>query len=66
MGPFFISDRGERWHVVFDGESLGSYSSPMQAADDLASGLTSSLPNGVDTSTLGIPKDLSKWERVPI
>ena len=66
IGPFFICDRGERWHVVFDGESLGSYENPMQAANELASGHTASLRNGEDTSTLGIPKDISRWERVPI
>lgn len=66
VGPVFISDIGERWHIVFDGESLGNYSGPMQAADDLASGHISLLPNEADTSTLGIPKDISKWERVPI
>jgi hypothetical protein len=66
IGPFFITDRGERWHVVFDNESLGSYTTPMQAAYDVASGRIFSLPHGADTSMLGVPEDIAKWERVPI
>jgi hypothetical protein len=45
-------------------ESLGSYSNPQQAADDLAGGHTFSISSGVDTATLGIPDDLGEWERV--
>ncbi len=64
IGPFFIAEHEGRYHVVFDGESLGAYVSPAQAVDDVAGGHTFSIPSGVDTATLGIPDDLGEWERV--
>jgi len=39
-GPFYIVKQGEYYVVVFDDESLGSYSTPQQALDDLCSGHT--------------------------
>lgn len=62
-GVFSIVLRDDRWHVIFDGDSLGSYETPMQAADDLAGGHTFSPSAGVDTATLNIPADLSEWEQ---
>jgi len=64
IGPFYIAEQAGRFHPVFDDESLGSYERPEQAAEDLAGGHTFSISSGVDTSTLGIPTDLSDWRRV--
>jgi len=63
VGTFLIAERSGRWHVVFDDESLGSYATPEQAADDLAGGHTFSAGRGIDTSTLGIPADIGEWKR---
>ena len=65
LGPFCIaqSDDG-RFHPLCNGQSLGSYASPQQAAADLAGGHAFSAASGVDTATLGIPEDLREWERV--
>lgn len=64
-GPFFIAGERDRFHVVFEDESLGSYATPQQAAEDVAGGHTFSPPGGFDTATLGIPYDVSEWERLP-
>jgi hypothetical protein len=61
-GVFSIVQRNGRWHLIVDGESLGSYPTAVQAADDLVGGHFS-LPAGTDTATLGIPADLSEWEQ---
>jgi hypothetical protein len=53
-----------RDHPVYDNVSLGSYARPEQAAEDLAGGHTSSISSGIDTSALGIPEDLSEWQRL--
>lgn len=68
VGVFYIarSDDG-RFHPVFNGESLGSYARAQQAVDDLAGGHTfSCMHDGrrVDRSQLGIPEDVTEWERV--
>ncbi len=63
IGPFYIAEIGGRYHPVYDDESLGSYARPEQAAEDLAGGHTFSIRGGVDTAKLGIPADLSEWER---
>lgn len=64
IGPFYIGERGGRFHPIYDDESLGSYSQAWQAAEDLAGGHTFSISSGVDTATLGIPEDLVEWERL--
>ena len=64
IGPFYIAKIGERFHPVYDDESLGSCARPEQAAEDLAGGHTFSISSGVDTADLGIPADLSEWQRV--
>lgn len=65
LGTFHIaqSDDG-RFHPLFNGESLGSYATPEMAVDDLAGGHTFSATGVDDTSTLGIPYDLSEWNNV--
>lgn len=62
-GTFYIAERGGRFHPVFNDESLGSYATPQQAAEDLADG-HAFKPSDVDPSALGIPDDLSEWERL--
>ena len=64
VGRFSIESRGDRWHIMFKGESLGSYARPEQAADDLAGGHTYPAGPGIDTSMLGISENLSEWSRV--
>ncbi|QCP50183.1 hypothetical protein FAZ95_13935 [Trinickia violacea] len=59
-----IPTRDGRWHAVFNDQSLGSYHTPAQAADDLAMGTTFSP--GFDTSVLGISDDIGDWDRHPI
>jgi hypothetical protein len=62
-GSFAIVQQGDRWQVMYDGESLGSYHSARAAAADLAGGHTFSPSNGVDPGSLSIPEDLGEWER---
>lgn len=64
IGTFYIAEHAGRFHPVYEGESLGSYARPEQAAEDVAGGHTFSLPNGIDTATLGIPDDLGEWRQV--
>jgi hypothetical protein len=64
IGMFYIGEKDGRFHPVYDDKSLGSYSTPQKAADDLALGVTYSIPSGFVTSALGIPRDLGAWERL--
>ena len=64
VGPFYIAEHNGRFHPIFSEESLGSYATPQQAAEDLAGGHTFTPSSGHDTSELGIPDDLSEWERL--
>lgn len=50
--------------ITFDGETLGHYASPAAAAEDLANG-TCFWSSAGDPSNLGIPEDISEWQRVP-
>jgi hypothetical protein len=61
-GTFTIVRRAGLFHVILDGESLGSYASAQQAAEDVAGGHTFTPSSGVDTSRLGIPQEISEWE----
>ena len=63
-GPVYIVPRGERWHIVYDEEDLGSYHSPRSAADDASGGHTFSPSNGVDLGDLDIPEDIGEWETI--
>jgi len=60
VGTFYIAERNGRFHPVFDDESLGSYGTAQQAAEDLAGGHTFSISGGIDSSKLGIPEDVSE------
>ena len=62
IGRFYIAELNERFHPVFENESLGSYATPEQAIEDLANGHTFSISSGEDTAKLGIPVDLIEWE----
>ena len=63
-GAFYIAEHNGRFHPVFQEESLGSYATAQQAAEDLAGGHTFSLPGGIDPSELGIPDELEDWVKI--
>lgn len=62
IGPFYIAESEGWFHVIYGDESLGSYKTPEQAAEDVAGGHTFSIPGAIDTASLGIPYDLSEWQ----
>jgi hypothetical protein len=64
VGEFYIAEHNGRFHPVFRDESLGSYATPQQAVDDLTGGHTFTPPDDVDTASLGIPEELSEWEKL--
>ncbi len=65
IGTFYIvRDASGRFHPMFDDETLGSYKTANQAAEDLAGGHTFSISSGIDTATLGIPDSVSEWQRL--
>lgn len=61
-GPVFIgrSEDG-RFHVIWKGESLGSYINAPQAIDDAAGGHTFSPSDGTDLGELGLSSDIGDW-----
>ena len=69
VGKFYICRSSDgRFHPVFNNESLGSYASASQAAEDLALNATFSVLHPIshellDTSELGIPVDVADWEK---
>ena len=63
-GAFYIAEHNGRFHPVFQEESLGSYATAQQAAEDLAGGHTFSLPGGIDPSELGVPEELEDWMKI--
>ena len=61
-GKIGIVPCGDRWHVIYNNQDLGSYPSAHSAVSGAAGGHGLSSPsNGVDLATLGIPVDLSRW-----
>lgn len=63
-GTFYICQSHDgRFHPVFREESLGSYSTPGQAIEDLAGGHTYSAPGVEDTASLGISDEQGDWSR---
>jgi hypothetical protein len=64
VGAFYIAEHNGRFHPVFEEQSLGSYATPQQAAEDLAGGHTFTPSTGTDTAELNIPDDISEWERL--
>jgi hypothetical protein len=63
-GAFYIAEHNGCFHPVFQEESLGSYATAQQAAEDLGGGHTFSLPGGIDPSDLGVPEDLEDWVKI--
>ena len=63
-GAFYIAEHNGHFHPLFQEESLGSYATAQQAAEDLAGGHTFSLPGGIDPSELGIPDELEDWVKI--
>ena len=64
IGEFFIVEHNGRFFPIFREESLGSYATPEQALDDLVGGHTFSPSSNIDTTKLGIPRELSDWDRL--
>jgi len=70
IGSFYIGQSPDgRYHPVFDDDSLGSYASIDQAAEDLVNNATFSVLHPstlelVDTSALGLPEDWREWNRM--
>ena len=54
------------FHAIFNEESLGSYPSPEQAAEELSAGCTFIPVSGVEIANLGIPNELGNWNRALI
>ncbi len=63
-GAFYIAEHNGRFHPVFQEESLGSYATAQQAAEDLARGHTFSIAGGIDPSQLGVPDELGGWLKI--
>ena len=62
IGPIYIVlTKDGQFHPYYDGETLGAYSDPKQAVDDIAGGRAVSI--GLDPATLHIPHDLANWAR---
>ena len=66
QGAFYIMPGQDGWEATYGNETLGEFSSPQQACDDLARGLTCPQLSEIDTSTLEIPEKLSEWEIVHV
>jgi len=64
-GTFYIAEHNGRFHPMFHDESLGSYPTAQQAAEDLAGGHTFSLPGDIDPAELGVPEELEDWLKIP-
>ncbi|WP_299209211.1 hypothetical protein [uncultured Tateyamaria sp.] len=63
-GPIkIIPEPGGRYAVIYDEEHLGSYHSPIAAADDVSGGYTFSPSNGVEFDELDVPSDIGNWEQ---
>ena len=58
--PVFESRGDALYRLVFDGDILGLYDSPRQAAAALAAG-TCLWSSAGDVTTFGFPADLSGW-----
>lgn len=63
-GPVFIgfSAADGMYHIIWKGQSLGSYTTAPQAIDDAAGGTCWSPSDGADFSMLDISRDIGDWE----
>ncbi|MFL9868531.1 hypothetical protein PQR67_30555 [Paraburkholderia fungorum] len=66
QGAFYILPAQDGWEATYGNETLGEFSCPEQAADEVARGLSCPQLTEVDTSTLEIPEKLSEWEIVHV
>lgn len=66
QGAFYILPGQDGWEAIYGNETLGEFSCPEKAADEVARGLTCPQLTEVDTSTLEIPEKLSDWEIVHV
>ncbi|PLY04679.1 MAG: hypothetical protein C0625_15925 [Arcobacter sp.] len=68
VGIFDIAQSLDRkYHIIFNDESLGIYSSVSEAVDSLIKNETSPLLHSetkelIDTSKLGIASDYTEWD----
>ncbi len=68
IGIFDIGQsKDKKYHVVFDDDSLGSFTSVQEAVDALVKNEVKQVVNPntketVDTSTLGIAEDYLEWD----
>lgn len=65
IGRFYIGKNGDMYELECNGETLGRFDTPRQAAEHIAfGGVLTTRKNGkitLDTSTLDIPADLDEW-----
>jgi hypothetical protein len=62
IGPFYIARLNGWYHPVHENEPLGRYSTPEEAVEAIARGRVPSVNSLADVATLGIPKELGRWE----
>jgi hypothetical protein len=53
-----------RYNVIYDEQDLGSYHSPVAAADDVSGGYTFMPSCGTDLGELDISSDIGDWDKV--
>ncbi|CAE6737307.1 hypothetical protein [Paraburkholderia domus] len=66
QGAFYIMPGQDGWEATYGNETLGEFSCPEQAADEVARGLSCTHLSEGDTSTLEIPEKLCDWEIVHV
>lgn len=59
-GPFWIVRKPDGWHLMWESEDLGTYSTPQRAADDAAGG-TCTWPSFGNCGKVGLSDDISDW-----
>ena len=62
IGPFFIAYGRGQYSVLFENESLASYSTPEQAAQHISGRDRFLVRDCIDTAWLSIPANLRFWE----
>jgi len=62
VGPFFIAYSKGCYRVVHHDETLGSFSSPEEAARHMAFRSGFAVTGGINTALLGIPANLRHWQ----
>jgi hypothetical protein len=66
QGSFYILPGQDGWEATFGNHSLGEFSSPEHAADNLARGLTCPHLSEADTSTVEMPEKIGDWEEIHV